>query len=129
MRLLLDTHIWIWYVTGSADLPVDVRDVIESDGNEVFLSPISVWETLLLAEKGRFGTVADPVDWVRRALREFQTIEAPLNTEIAILSRSIDLKHSDPADRFLAATARVYEARLVTLDRRLIESEAVSTSL
>jgi len=127
MRLLLDTHIWIWYVTGSADLPVAVRDEIESDGNEVFLSPISVWETLLLAEKGRFGTVTDPVDWVRYALREFQTIEAPLNTEIAILSRSIDLPHPDPADRFLAATARVYGARLVTRDGRLLDSEAVPT--
>ena len=127
MRLLLDTHIWIWYLTGSSDLTPAIRELIEADGNELFLSPISVWETLILAGRGRLDLSPNPETWTRDALKRFPTIEASLNTEIAIQSRSIDLPHADPADRFLAATARVYEAVLVTRDRRLLESESVDT--
>ena len=127
MRLLLDTHIWIWYLSGDTKLTSDERDILESPDNEVFLSPISVWETLLLAEKGRLTLEPSPEDWVRQALSTYQTIEAPINTEIAIMSRRIDLPHPDPADRFLAATAKVYTATLVTRDSRLLESSSVNT--
>ena len=127
MRLLLDTHIWIWYLSGDTKITRDERDVMESSKNEVFLSPISVWETLLLAEKGRLALKPSPEDWVRQALSSYQTIEAPINTEIAIMSRRIDLPHPDPADRFLAATAKVYNAKLVTHDHRLLETSSVNT--
>ena len=53
--------------------------------------------------------------------------EAPVNHEVALQSRSIDLKHQDPADRFIAATALVYDLVLVTADKRLLESEQVRT--
>ena len=122
MRLLLDTHVWIWYLTGASELREDEREAMSLPENEVFLSPVSIWETLMLAEKGRLVLEPGPEEWVRRALDSYPTIEAPLNTEIAIMSRSIDLPHPDPADRFLAATAKVYEASLVTHDRRLLES-------
>ncbi len=127
MRLLLDTHVWIWYLTASPDLGSAIRALIESDRNELFLSPISVWEVLILAERGRLDLRPDPQSWTREALNAFPIIEAAFNTEIAIQSRSIDLPHDDPADRFLAATARVYKAVLVTRDRRLLQSNAVET--
>lgn len=126
MRLLLDTHIWIWYLKGASELREDEREAMTSPDNEVFLSPVSIWETLMLAEKGRLVLGPGPEEWVRQALVSYPTIEAPLNAEIAIMSRSVDLPHPDPADRFLAATAKVYEASLVTHDHRLLES-AVKT--
>lgn len=127
MRLLLDTHIWIWYLAGDPRLTEYEREAIDSSENEIFLSPISIWETLLLAEKGRIELGPSPDRWVRTALAEFATIETPVNAEIAIVSRSITLPHPDPADRFLAATAEVYKAALVTQDRRLLDSESVNT--
>ena len=127
MRLLLDTHVWIWYLIGSSSLASEIRSAIEADENEVFLSPISVWETLVLAAKGRLELQPDPTMWVRSALERFPVIEAPLNHEIAVISRTIALPHPDPADRFLAATAQVYKARLVTYDLRLVNSRAVDT--
>ncbi|MGA7305862.1 MAG: type II toxin-antitoxin system VapC family toxin [Rhodothermales bacterium] len=86
-----------------------------------------MWETIVLAGKGRLELEPDPVIWVENAIERFPLTEAPLNNEIAILSRQINLPHADPADRFLAATARVYEALLVTQDRRLLKSKSVET--
>lgn len=127
MRLLLDTHVWIWYLTGSPSISSSIRNALEDNENEVFLSPISVWETLLLGEKGRIQFQPDAATWVRTALERYPVIEAPLNHEISILSRTVDLPHPDPADRFLVATAQVYGARLVTVDKRLVKSKRVET--
>jgi len=127
MRLLLDTHIWIWYLTGSSSITSRIRIALEAEKNEVFLSPISVWEALLLGEKGRVKFQPDPATWIRTALERFPVIEAAVNHEIAIRSRTVDLPHPDPADRFLVATAQVYHARLVTADRRLLRTKVVET--
>jgi PIN domain nuclease of toxin-antitoxin system len=70
--------------------------------------PISVWETLVLAERGRLVLEPDPVSWVRHELVRLPFRHASLTHEVAVQSRLIDLPHGDPADRFLAATARVY---------------------
>ena len=64
----------------------------------------------------------DPVEWVRLALRKAPFKEAVLNIEVALQSETLRTAHSDPADRFLAATAIVYDLTLITADRRLIES-------
>ena len=63
MKLLVDTHIWIWNLAGSKRIPVAFRKAIASDKTEAWLSPISVWETLVLAEKGRIRLKPDPISW------------------------------------------------------------------
>ncbi|WP_339374447.1 PIN domain-containing protein, partial [Picosynechococcus sp. PCC 7002] len=52
MRLLLDTHIWLWYLQGSDRLSSELQGKIEDPKVQIWLSPISIWETLMLAEKG-----------------------------------------------------------------------------
>ena len=54
MKLLLDTHIWIWYLLGNPRLSEILQKAIADRKNELWLSPISIWETLLLTEKGKF---------------------------------------------------------------------------
>jgi len=117
--LLLDTHIWLWSLLEPARLEQVVAEALESPENELWLSPVSVWETLVLAEKGRVVLEPEPQAWVRRALRTVPLHDAPLNREVAFESRRVELGHEDPADRFLAATAAVYDLQLVTADRRL----------
>ena len=119
MKLLLDTHIWIWHLAGSKRLPPGLRQTIARDETEVWLSPISVWETLVLAEKGKIQLEPDPLAWVQEALRRWPVKEAPLNMAVAMKSRQVDLPHQDPADRFIAASALIYGLRLVTVDDRL----------
>jgi PIN domain nuclease of toxin-antitoxin system len=120
VNLLLDTHIWLWSLLDPARLGSRVREALEAHEHELWLSPISVWETLVLAERGRLALAPEPETWVRTSLARSPVIEAPLTIEVAIESRRVNLSHEDPADRFLAATARVYDLTLVTADARLL---------
>ncbi|MEO1373439.1 MAG: PIN domain-containing protein [Cyanobacteria bacterium J06635_10] len=119
MKLLLDTHIWLWYLLGDKRLSTNLQTVIAEETTELWLSPISIWETLILAEKGRISLQPDAVAWINLALQTLEIIEAPLVNQIAILSRQIQLPHQDPADRFIAATAVYYNLILATVDSNL----------
>lgn len=125
MKLLLDTHIWLWSALEPARLSKRVRAALEDRRNELWLSPMSVWETLVLARKKRLVFESTPEAWVRRALDELPVHEAPINQEVAIRSEAVRLGHKDPADRFIVATALVYELTLVTADKRLVKSRQV----
>lgn len=122
MKLLLDTHIWIWGVAEPERLSSRVRDALESLENELWLSPISIWEFLFLVEKGRLTPGMPARQWIAETMNLLPTREAPLTHEVAQQSRVLDLPHEDPADRFLAATAKVLELTLVTADGRLAGS-------
>ena len=81
----------------------------------------------MLAERGRVTLAPDAAAWVRRALQTVPFREAPVNYEVAIQSRAIDLGHQDRADRFLAATALVYDLTLVTADERLLRARRIAS--
>ena len=96
--------------------------------NELWLSPISIWEFLVPAERGRLHVKqGSPHEWAEAALARAPMHDAPLSREVAIRSRSLRLPHEDPADRFLAATAEVYELTLVTSDERLLHVKGLRT--
>jgi PIN domain nuclease of toxin-antitoxin system len=120
MRLLLDTHILLWSTLSPERLPDQLKQALKLRENELWLSPISVWECVMLVERGRIVLAERAEPWVRRVIEEVGLIEAPLNKEVALLSRTVRLEHQDPADRFLAATAVVYDLTLVTADDRLL---------
>ena len=123
MKLLLDTHVILWSAAEPEKLPSKIAEELEVESNELWFSPISVWEILLLAEKGRVVVKAGHEKSIRRMFRKLPFREAVINQEVAIQSRKINLPHQDPADRFLAATAIVYDLTLVTADRRLIDAK------
>jgi len=123
VRLPLDTHIWVWSQLAPHRLTRQVRRALEDSGAELWLSPISVWELLLLIERRRVAVTGDPGLWVQDALRAGPFREAPLTHAVALESRRVTLPHRDPADRFLAATARVHDVALVTADARLIAAK------
>lgn len=125
MKLLLDTHIILWSTSEPERLPLGIIDKLEDPDGELWFSPISVWEILLLAEKKRILFQGDRIKAIRNIFQRIPFKEAPVNREVAIQSRLVALPHQDPADRFLAATALVYHLTLVTADKRIIEAEAV----
>jgi PIN domain nuclease of toxin-antitoxin system len=93
--------------------------------NELWLSPISSWEALILNEKGRIHLVGDLDNWVAKSTAPF--LEAPLTHEIVRISRAPSLPQRDPADRFLAATAKVLDLTLVTADANLLGLGEIAT--
>jgi PIN domain nuclease of toxin-antitoxin system len=97
---------------------------LSTAGNQLWLSPVSVWETLALMERGRIR-VQHPLAWVERAASQLQ--EAPLTQEILRAGFALSLPHSDPAARFLAATAKVLKLTLVTADQRLLGLGEISS--
>ena len=127
MNFLLDTHILIWSLIEPKRLHRRVKDVLDSSDTQIWLSPITTWECLVLAEKGKVTLPPDPVTWVQKALINTGSREAMLNHAIAEMSRTIDLPHQDPADRFLAATAAVYGLTLVTSDSKILQGKGFST--
>ncbi len=120
MKLLLDTHVWVQVLLGKKVSSRSVR-AIENTANELWLSPISVWEAAMLVEAKRIKIKQPFAQWVEEAHRHLPTIEAPLNNAVALASRQINVPHGDPADRFLAATAAVYELTLLTADEKLLK--------
>ena len=120
MNLLLDTHILLWSLLEPTKLTLRVKKKLGSRTSELWLSPITTWEVAILAEKGRISLKQSPLDWIRKVLLAVPFLEAPINHEVAIKSREISLPHQDPADRFLAATAMIYDLTLVTSDEYLL---------
>lgn len=120
MRLLLDTHVWVWSQLEPDRLSPRVRTALEDPEAELWLSSISVWELLRLIEGGRLAVRGDPGTWVDEALRASPFREAPVTHAVALESRRVTLPHRDSADRLLAATARVLDLALVTADARLL---------
>lgn len=119
MNLLLDTHIWLWSLLEPERLSRAVASALGDATARRWLSPLSVWEALLLVERGRLQVDAPAEEWVREALARVPLDEAPVTSEVAFASRALATPHRDPVDRFLLATARVFDLTLVTADRQL----------
>jgi PIN domain nuclease of toxin-antitoxin system len=124
LRLLLDTHIWLWTLSDPKRLGRRVVQHLKSEANELWLSPISTYEALTLHYKGRFEIDENLNDWLARATAG--TREAPLTHEIALAARQLQM-HQDPADRILAATAEVLDLTLVTADEKLLGLGTIRT--
>jgi PIN domain nuclease of toxin-antitoxin system len=122
--VLLDTHIWLWNFQDQRRLGRRVLRVLQDRENELWLSPMSMWEALTLNYKGRIRINEDLATWMARATAG--TREAPFTHEIAVVARQLPL-HQDPADRILAATAEVLDLTLVTADERLLGLGTIRT--
>ena len=121
-KLLLDTHILLWCLLEPEHLSDKVTRELEDPANEIWISPITTWEIIILAEKGRVELNDEPVAWMQNVLNSVPLKQATLNHEVAIYSRLIKLPHQDPADRFIAASAAIYDLILVTSDKNLIKA-------
>jgi PIN domain nuclease of toxin-antitoxin system len=128
VRLLFDTHVWIWQSGTPERLSSEAERAIADPGSELFLSPISAWETLMLARKGRLRLTPTPREWVLDALRRSGLMAMPLTHAIAVRSeRLAGFESEDPADKFLVATALEHDLTLVTADEAMRDFEPVAT--
>ena len=88
MRLLLDTHIWIWSLSNPARVAPRILKALHDQENELWLSPISIWELVILVEKGRLEMKMDIEEWMAQATRIPPVKEAPLTAEVVLATTS-----------------------------------------
>jgi PIN domain nuclease of toxin-antitoxin system len=113
--IVLDTHMWIWFNMNHPRLPA----LIEEKASECVISVASVWEVIMLVERGRIETGFGPAETPRKWLERYPFRVLDLDYRSVELSRTLEFEHEDPADRFIAATAFRYGATLATVDARL----------
>jgi len=120
--ILLDTHALVWMDRDDAALGKTARRTTQSawDAEALAVSAISFWECEMLHGAGRLELTQSPTQW-RAELLAAGLIEIPVDGEIAMLSVRLDLPHKDPADRFIAVTAILKGAALVTADTKLLQ--------
>lgn len=119
----LDTHIWVWWVNGSSELPQSHKLFIDSNEQQgLAISIMSCWEVANLVQKNRL-TLQNPVlDWINLALNYPGINLLNLTPAMVVDANALPgLFHPDPVDRLLVATARVAKFRMMTLDTKILD--------
>ncbi|MEH1127634.1 type II toxin-antitoxin system VapC family toxin [Micromonospora sp. CPCC 206061] len=111
MRLLLDTHVVLWWLADDPTLSDTLKSVLDSEP-DVYLSPVTVWE---IAIKQAAGKIKEPADLPER-LRNSGFKELSVTSEHAVAAGRLPMLHRDPFDRMLVAQARCADLMLVTRD-------------
>lgn len=122
MRLLLDTHVWVWTQEQPDKMGEETHRLLLDRSNEILVSAVSTLEIAQMASVGRLVLAKDLQHWVRDGIRSLQARCLPVNNDIAIESYQIpEPFHRDPADRLLVATARVEGCTLLSADRLILD--------
>src|SRR5262245_58065833 len=116
MRLLLDTHIFLWFISGDSRLPVALRNAIQDPANAVYLSVASVWEAVVKYQRGKLPLPAPPEDYLPRQRQRHQIASLAIDEATLIHLARLPPLHRDPFDRILVAQALQHDLTLVTLD-------------
>lgn len=127
--IVLDTHIWVWWVHGDERLTRTQAEVIEANETDIIgVSAISCWEIAKLVEYGRLELPCSLHEWFEQALSYPGIRLLELTPEIAAESTQLPGDfHRDPADQIIVATARVHGCPLVTSDSKLVKYPHVET--
>ncbi len=125
MKLLLDTHVWLWALHTPSRLNSRVRAELIDPGNELWLSPVSTWEALLLNARGQIRLPVNLAEWLSQATAPLR--EAPFTHEIVLAAQQLPLPRRNPASRFLAATAQIMDLTLVTSNDNVLGLGTIRT--
>ena len=126
--ILLDTHIWIWWVDNNTKLTQKYRGWIEEYQSQGFgVSIVSCWEVAKLVEKNRLVFSGTVHDWLAAALAYPGVQLLDLTLPIVVDSTQLNGFHSDPFDQIIVATARFYNCHLLTVDAKILNFPDVKT--
>jgi PIN domain nuclease of toxin-antitoxin system len=116
MRLLLDTHIFLWYISADPNLPATFRAAIQDPANEVFLSVASVWEAVIKYGLGKLPLPSPPEDYLPRQREHHMIASLPIEEAAVTHLASLPSLHRDPFDRILVAQALQHDLTVLTMD-------------
>jgi PIN domain nuclease of toxin-antitoxin system len=130
LKILLDTHAWFWAVSEPERLSNKaLKTITRAEPGDRGIASISIWEFVMMVTRGKVQISTTLDQWFERAVSGASITVFPLSPQVAIESCSLPGEfHKDPADRLIAATARVHGLTLVTKDAEIIEYEHVTTA-
>ncbi len=117
MKLLLDTHCWLWYLLSPDKLNQPARELLQEPNHDVYLSAASAWEIVIKYDLGKLELPLKPNDYVPNRLAASGHSSLPITQDHVLEIASLPLHHRDPFDRVLVAQARVEGLKLVTADK------------
>ncbi|TFH20658.1 MAG: type II toxin-antitoxin system VapC family toxin [Acidimicrobiales bacterium] len=124
MKLLLDTHVFVWASTDDPQLGGMARELITDPANPLLVSAASAWEMSIKAASGKWPAADTMIDGIHDAIHALGASTLPIEIEHAVRAGRLDWAHRDPFDRMLAAQAICEGATLVTADRAFEASGA-----
>jgi PIN domain nuclease of toxin-antitoxin system len=116
MRALLDTHVFLWWITDDAQLSPAARSIIQDADSELYLSAVSAWEIAIKAQSGRLPLPVPPIEFVPQQMHENGFQPMPVEITHALLVHDLPPLHRDPFDRLLVAQAKAEGLPIVTAD-------------
>lgn len=116
MRILLDTHIFLWFISGDIQLSTDVRDAIRDPDNEVYLSSVSVWEAIVKYQLGKLPLPEPPETYLPKQRNLHQIASLALDESSVIQLAKLPPLHRDPFDRMLICQALQNGLIIATVD-------------
>ena len=122
MRILLDTHVWLWSQQSQEQFGPEARSMILNEDNALFVSSISSLEIGRLVWRERLTLAGQLRTWVSETLNKLKAETIPVTHDISLAAYELPGEfHRDPADRILVATAVVHNLTLMTADNRILE--------
>jgi len=118
VRLLLDTHVWLWMIAERQRFGPEITGALEDSTNELLLSAVSSWEIAIKHSLGKLTLPAPPAKYVPEQIAKTGVTPLPVEHSHALRVASLPPHHRDPFDRLLVAQAQLEGARLVTSDRQ-----------
>jgi len=119
MRLLLDTHVFLWWNEANPRLSRRAYDLLSDPSNRLFLSVVSVWEIVLKAHTRKLKLPSAAADYIPARLAHYDIEALPLILSHVLAAEDLPPNHRDPFDRILVAQAQVERLRIVTHDPQI----------
>ncbi len=120
MRILLDTHVFLWYITADPKLPTAYRVAIQDPANGVYLSAVTVWEAVIKHQLGKLPLPAPPAEYLPQQREAHGFVALPIDEGAMIPLAGLPSLHRDPFDRLIVAQAIQHDLMVATVDPDVI---------
>lgn len=120
MKLLLDTHIFLWFIGDDSQLSESFHQEIKNSDNEIFLSVVSIWECVIKYQLGKLSFPEHPDSYLPKKRKQHLIKSIIVDENSLVYLKKLDLLHKDPFDRLLMCQSLQYNLTIVTEDQTVL---------